>query len=60
MLGAATLAVAGTSPTDTEDEVTEENTHFNQIQVPPMKEFTPDNWDAEVKASKFLMVKHYR
>ncbi|KAK3997403.1 thioredoxin-like protein [Cladorrhinum sp. PSN332] len=57
LLGAAAL-VAG-SPEPAEEDATQENTYFNGKKVPPMLELTPANWEKEVKASKFLMVKHY-
>lgn len=37
-----------------------ENTYFNAKKVPPLLELTPDNWDAEMKLSRWLFVKHYR
>ncbi|EAA33142.2 hypothetical protein GE21DRAFT_5908 [Neurospora crassa] len=59
-LGAARLAVAAstTTETETEDEV-KVYTKFNDVPVPPLIELTPDNWEKESKASKWLMVKHY-
>ncbi|KAH8884767.1 thioredoxin-like protein [Thozetella sp. PMI_491] len=56
-LGIATLATASSVTED--DSETQENTYFNQQKVPPMVELTPDTWDKAVKASKFLMVKHF-
>lgn len=59
-LGAARLAVAAstTTTTEAEDDVTE-YTKFNDVSIPPLIELTPDNWEKESKASKWLMVKHY-
>ncbi|KAK3905553.1 thioredoxin-like protein [Staphylotrichum tortipilum] len=57
LLGAAALAVA--ESTDLDEEEVREATHFNGIKVPPMLELTPENWDKEYKASKYLLVKHY-
>ncbi|KAF6840908.1 disulfide isomerase [Colletotrichum plurivorum] len=36
-----------------------ENTYFNSMKVPPILELTPDTFDKEVKASKFMLIKHY-
>ncbi|KAK4245226.1 thioredoxin-like protein [Corynascus novoguineensis] len=60
LFGAAALVVAR-SPDfdDDDDEAPREATSFNGKEVPPMLELTPDNWDSELKASKYLMVKHY-
>jgi protein disulfide-isomerase len=58
LFGAAALAVDST-PFEDEDPV-RENTYFNGKKVPPMLELTPENWEKESKASRFLMVKHYR
>jgi len=41
-------------------DVTRENTYFDGKKVPPILELTPDNFKTESKASKWLMVKHYR
>ncbi|KAK3319289.1 thioredoxin-like protein [Apodospora peruviana] len=63
LLGAVSLAAVATaassSSTDSDEEPTRENTYFNQKKVPPMLELTPDNWEKESKATKWLMVKHY-
>lgn len=42
------------------DDPLRENTYFNAKKVPPLLELTPDNWDAEMKLSRWLFVKHYR
>ena len=57
--GAAALAFAASGSTESEDPL-QENTYFNQKMVPPMIELTPDNFEKEAKASKYLLVKHYR
>lgn len=57
LFGAAAL-VAAEPPEDEED--VPQITNFNGKLVPPMLELTPNNWEKEVKASKYLMVKHYR
>lgn len=59
LLGAARWATAVASEAEVEEDLTRENTYFNAIKVPPLLELTPDNWDAELKVSKFLFVKHY-
>lgn len=62
-LGAARVAVAAstTTTTEAEDDVgVTEYTKFNDVSIPPLIELTPDNWEKESKASKWLMVKHYR
>ena len=51
LLGVATLATA---------EETTKPTKFNGVEVPPLLELTPDTYEKEIKAHKFLMVKHYR
>lgn len=47
-----------------DDEIPEdkslETTTFDGIKVPPMLELTPDNFDTEIKKSKYILVKHYR
>ncbi|KAF4979873.1 hypothetical protein FZEAL_4007 [Fusarium zealandicum] len=35
-------------------------TTFNGIEVPPFLELTPTTFDAELKKTKFMMVKHFR
>jgi protein disulfide-isomerase len=37
-----------------------EPTTFNGVEVPPLLELTPDNYDKELKSSTFVMVKHHR
>lgn len=58
LFGAAALAAA--APPEVDDDAAREATFFNGKKVPPLLELTPDNWEKEVKASKYLMVKHYR
>ncbi|OLN97399.1 Uncharacterized protein C3D6.13c [Colletotrichum chlorophyti] len=36
-----------------------EYTTFNSMKVPPLLELTPDTFDTEVKASQFMLIKHY-
>ncbi|KAL2135749.1 hypothetical protein VTI74DRAFT_7119 [Chaetomium olivicolor] len=56
LFGTAALVLA--EPPEA-DEDAPQITYFNGKTVPPMLELTPDNWDKEIKASKYLMVKHY-
>lgn len=58
LFGAATLTAAS-SPEISDEDPAQENTYFNQKKVPPLLELTPDNWEKESRASKWLMVKHY-
>lgn len=37
-----------------------ETTEFDGKKVPPILELTPDNFDKEIKGSKYILVKHYR
>ncbi len=60
LFGVATLVTAASSIIDDDDDASQENTYFNQKKVPPLLELTPDNWEKESKASKWLMVKHFR
>ncbi|KAL2168200.1 hypothetical protein VTG60DRAFT_259 [Thermothelomyces hinnuleus] len=59
LFGAAALVVAQSPTVDDDEEPPKETTYFNGREVPPMLELTPSNWDKELKASKYLMVKHY-
>ena len=60
-MGAARLAVAASTTTTTEaEDDAVEYTKFNDVSIPPLIELTPDNWEKESKAGKWLMVKHYR
>ncbi len=56
LFGAAALVAADSL----DDEEPREATVFNGQTVPPLLELTPDNWEKEHKASKYLLVKHYR
>ena len=55
LIGAAALAWTAVA-----EEQTKENTYFNGKKVPPLIEFTPDNFETEVKATKYTFIKHYR
>ena len=56
LFGAATLAVVASA----EDAEAQEDTYFDGKKVPPMLELTESNYEKEINASKWLLVKHYR
>lgn len=62
LLLGATARVAAQD--DEDDYAPEDNsletTTFDGIKVPPMLELTPDNFETEIKKSKYILVKHYR
>ncbi|OTA59235.1 thioredoxin-like protein [Hypoxylon sp. EC38] len=58
-LSAAVLGTAQAIGAETSDSPDQENTYFNGKRVPPLLELTADNFDKEVKLSKFLVVKYY-
>jgi protein disulfide-isomerase len=55
LLGVATLAQSAA----TKKKKVVQPTVFNGIQVPPLLELTPTNWEEEYKKTKWLMIKHY-
>jgi protein disulfide-isomerase len=57
LFSAAALVAAGS---DSDEVPTEEGTIFNSKKVPAMLELNPDNFDTEVKASKYLLLKNFR
>lgn len=61
LLGAITHVAA---QDEEEEEIpadySQEYTEFDGKQVPPVLELTPNNYDKEIKASKYMLVKHYR
>ena len=57
---AAKLVTSRTIIGATEVEPKPEATYFNSQKVPPLLELTPDNFEDELKKSKFLLIKHYR
>ncbi|KAI0204874.1 thioredoxin-like protein [Astrocystis sublimbata] len=59
LLGAVTSGLAQAIGADTKDDLEKENTYFNGKRVPPLLELTADNFDTEVQASKFLVVKYF-
>jgi protein disulfide-isomerase len=59
LLGAAAL-VAAAPPQEVVQDDLEDSTYFNQQLVPPLVEIGPETWEDETKASKYLLVKHFR
>ncbi|KAF3360174.1 hypothetical protein VDGD_00502 [Verticillium dahliae] len=60
VLATSTLALAIKKPKMTKKPKNDDpNTYFNSVKVPPMLELTPDNFDKEINATKFVVVKHY-
>lgn len=59
-LVAGATAFVGAQSLSKDPDTTKENTYFNLLKVPPLLELTPKNWEAELKKTKFLVVKHYR
>lgn len=59
-------AVANVAAQDAEEDeeipadYSQETTQFDGKKVPPLLELTPDNFETEIKASKYMLVKHYR
>lgn len=45
---------------DDEAEKTPAPTIFDSVEVPPLTELTPDNFEKEASKTKWLLVKHYR
>ncbi|KAI1308094.1 thioredoxin-like protein [Xylaria venustula] len=59
LLGAVTSGIAQAIGADTTDDPEKENTYFDGKRVPPLLELTADNFEKEVQASKFLVVKYF-
>ncbi len=59
-LSAAILGSAQAIGTETSDDPDRENTYFNGKRVPPLLELTSENFDKEIKQSKFVVVKYFR
>lgn len=55
LLGVATLAQSAAQ----KKKKVAQPTVFNGVQVPPLFELNPTNWEEEYKKTKWLMVKHY-
>lgn len=60
LLGAVSSGIAQAIGADTTDDPKRENTVFNGKRVPPLLELTASNFDSEVNASKFLVVKYFK
>lgn len=64
LLGAVANVVAQDAEDEFDDEIpadfSQEMTEFDGKKVPPILELTPDNFDTEIKASKYMLVKLYR
>ncbi|KAI1775026.1 thioredoxin-like protein [Hypoxylon cercidicola] len=58
-LSAAVLGAAQAIGADKNDDPDRENTYFNGKRVPPLLELTTDNFDTEIKQSKFVVVKFF-
>ncbi|KAI1276035.1 thioredoxin-like protein [Xylaria sp. FL0933] len=59
LFSAVTSGIAQALGADTTDDPERENTYFDGKRVPPLLELTGDNFDKEVQASKFLVVKYF-
>lgn len=64
LLGAVANVVAQGAVEEDDDEIpadfSQETTEFDGKKVPPILELTPDTFDTEIKASKYMLVKLYR
>lgn len=60
LLGAVTHVAAQEEEEEIPADYSQEYTQFDGKTVPPLLELTPANFDQEIKASKYLLVKHYR
>ncbi len=60
LLGVVSRVAATLPPVIEDEDDGVEPTIFNGKSVPPVLELTPKNWEEKLKASKFLMVKHFR
>lgn len=60
LLGALTHVAAQEEDEEIPVDYSQEYTQFDGKTVPPLLELTPDNFDKEIKASKYMLVKHYR
>lgn len=60
LFGAVTSGLAQAIDGDTNDDPYRENTYFNGKRVPPLLELTAENFETEVQASKFLVVKYFK
>lgn len=62
LLGAVTRVAAEEVDDDDviPDDYSLQITQFDGKEVPPILELTPDNFDKEIKGSKYMLVKLYR
>jgi protein disulfide-isomerase len=58
-LAAVTVAAADAKAEANADD-SEKPTTFDGIEVPPLINLTPKNFDEHLNATKYLYVKHYR
>ncbi|ORY65555.1 thioredoxin-like protein [Pseudomassariella vexata] len=58
-LGASVLGAAQAIGAELQDDPARENTYFNGKKVPPLLELTADNFEKEVKQTKYLVVKYF-
>ncbi|KAI1426490.1 thioredoxin-like protein [Xylaria sp. FL1777] len=56
---AVTSGIAQAIGADTTNDPERENTYFNGKRVPPLLQITADNFEKEVQASKFLVLKYF-
>ena len=59
LFGAAAF-VWGKEATENEKDPERENTYFDGKKVPPILQLTPDDFEKQVNASKYMLIKHYR
>ncbi|KAI1491657.1 thioredoxin-like protein [Biscogniauxia mediterranea] len=58
-LSAAALGAAQLVGPGADNIQDKENTYFNGKKVPPLLELTPDNFDKEVRSTKYMVVKYF-
>ncbi|KAI1111793.1 thioredoxin-like protein [Nemania sp. NC0429] len=59
LLGAVSSGIAQIIGADTTDKAGVESTTFNGKRVPPLLELTPSNFEQEINATQFLVVKFF-
>ncbi|KAF7558730.1 hypothetical protein G7046_g5431 [Stylonectria norvegica] len=57
LAGASALARAQSLSEVTDSKIP--STTFNSINVPPLLELTPANWESEINQTQWLLIKHY-
>ncbi len=60
LLGTVAFGAAAAGGDADSSDPTRENTYFDGKKVPPLLRLGPDTFEKETKASKWLMVKHFR